>query len=119
MNTRGSTLLSLGISLALIAAGIWFLYNHHAGMGFGNTTYWTMPHHMIAGGYGMGIVMILFWVAVVAAIILLVSGALSGRSDSNRGNYERHDRSLEILKERYARGEIDKDQFKSMRHELN
>jgi len=117
MNRRGSTPLSLGISVALIAAGIWFLYNHHANLGFGNT-HWMMPHHMLAGGYGMGIVMILFWVAVVSAIILMVSGALSSRHAYHPSHHEPQDTPLDILKQRYARGEINRDQFESMRQEL-
>lgn len=117
MNRKGSTLLSLGISVALIAASILFLYNHHVNLGYGNT-HWMMPHHMISNGYGMGIIVFLFWGAVLAATILIVSGALSNRHTSHPHHHEPHADSLEILKQRYARGEINKAQFESMRHEL-
>ncbi len=117
MNRKGSTLLSLGISVALIAAAIWFLYNHQFNFGYGNTG-WVMPHHMISGGNGMGIIMIFFWVAVLAAIILLVSGAFSNRSEAGADRSEQHFDAMEILKQRYARGEINKDQFERMRHDL-
>ena len=73
MNRKASTLLSLGISIALIAGTIWFLFNHQNSFGYGNST-WIMPHHMTIGGGGMGIIMILFWVAVIAAIVMVVSG---------------------------------------------
>jgi len=42
MNRKTSTLLSLGVSAVLIAAAIWFLYEHNAGMWTGN------------GDWGMG-----------------------------------------------------------------
>ncbi|HKZ83316.1 MAG TPA: SHOCT domain-containing protein [Anaerolineae bacterium] len=61
-----------------------------------------------------GVMMLLFWIAlivlVVVAIRTLTRSNYSARSSSVR--------ALEILKERYARGEITKDQFDSMQHDL-
>jgi hypothetical protein len=73
MNRKTSTLLSLGISAVSIAAAIWLLYRHNAGMWIGNSR-WPMGYHHIIGG-GMGIVLIIFWIVLVGAFILLVSGA--------------------------------------------
>lgn len=109
MNRKTSTLLSIGISAALVAAAIWFLFNHHNDMWSAGP--WPMPHGMIGGG-AMGLVMVLFWGVVVTALILLVSAALSGRNPREPVN------ALEILKRRYARGEIDKGRFKAMRRDL-
>ena len=117
MNRKTSTLISLGISVALIAATIWFLYNHHNSFGYGNGR-WVMPHHMMTGGGGMGIIMVLFWVALIAAIVLVVSGVLSGRHSSDSPDNRRHPDPMEILKHRYAKGEIDKAQYQSMKREL-
>lgn len=118
MNRKGSTLLSLGISIALIAGAIWFLFNHQNSFGYGNGR-WIMPHHMIIGGGGMGIVMILFWVAVITAIAMVVSGAISfGRRTTGDPDIGKSSDALEILKGRYARGEIDKEQYRTMKHEL-
>jgi putative membrane protein len=120
MNRRVKTLLSVGISIALIAGTIWFLFNHQNSFGYGNGR-WIMPHHMTIGGGGMGIIMILFWVAVIAAIAIIISGIFSGRSDrpftGGPGNQNQPD-ALEILKARYAKGEIDKAQYQSMKQEL-
>jgi putative membrane protein len=120
MNRKISTLLSVGISIALIAGAIWFLFYHQNSFGYGNGQ-WIMPHHMTIGGGGMGIIMILFWVAVIAVTAIVISGILSGRSDrpswvrpSNRNQSD----ALEILKARYAKGEIDKAQYQSMKQEL-
>ena len=64
-------------------------------------------------GFGGGIVMILFWILVVVGIVVLVKYAISNttRSDQSRS-------ALDILKKRYAKGEIDKDEFESKKKDL-
>lgn len=60
-------------------------------------------------GFGMGI----FWIIL---ILLLVGGvALSTRRDSVG---DRRQSSLEILEGRYARGEIERDEFEQKRRDL-
>ncbi len=106
MERKTSTLLSVGISAALVAAAIWFLFDHHSDMWSGGS--WRTHHGMMSGGSGMGILMILFWGVVIIALILLISAALTGRGASA------NDEALDILRKRYARGEIDKDRFDAM-----
>lgn len=126
MNRKSSTLLSLGISAAIIAAGVWFLSNHHLGYGYGRGG-WGMPHNMMngfgmwGGGFGGGGIMIVFWVALIAAVALVVTGLLKGRNDSDPANHHPNTSpdAVEILKQRYARGEIDKEQYESMLHDLS
>ena len=116
MNRKTSTLLSLGISAVLIAAAIWFLYRHNTGMWVGNGR-WDMGNHHMMGG-GMGIIMIIFWVVLIGALVLLVTGAINGI----RGTQQNDDdlrRPLEILKQRYARGEIDKAEYEDKRRSLS
>lgn len=119
MNRKTSTLISLGISVALIAAGIWFLDNHYNYFGYGDGD-WIMPHHMMMGGGGMGIIMILFWVVVLIAVGLLVSGLMTRRTSSDdtvrKGSVGAS--ALEILKQRYASGEITKLEYENMRRDL-
>ena len=120
MNRKVSTLLSVGISIALIVGAIWFLFYHQNSFSYGNG-HWIMPHHMTIGGGGMGLIMILFWVAVIAAIAIVISGIFSGRSDRpfrDRPSHPNQPDALEILKARYAKGEIDKAQYQSMKQEL-
>ncbi len=114
MNRTTSTLLSLGVSAVLIAVGVRFLYNH---MGiWPEHGRWAMGHHSIMGG-GMGIVMILFWVLLIAAFVLLISGALNGIRGAKQ-NQDDAPNPLEILKQRYARGEIDKTEYEEKRRDL-
>ena len=61
------------------------------------------------------ILMILFWVIVIVLIVYLVRGGhgMSCKQGGHGGN-----RALDILKERYAKGEIDKKEFEAMRKDL-
>ena len=61
------------------------------------------------GGVGMGIGMLLFWGLIIAAIVALARG-LGGTSDSSAPR-ARDRTPLDILGERYAKGEIDKAEF--------
>ena len=116
MNRKTSTLLSLGVSAALIAAAIWLLYKHNAGMLMGGGR-WGMGYHHMMGG-GMGIVMIIFWVVLIGALVLLVSGVINGIRGS-QANDDNSQKPLEILKQRYARGEIDKAEYEDKRRSLS
>tara|TARA_B100000745_G_C20114333_1_gene381430 strand:+ start:691 stop:1233 length:543 start_codon:yes stop_codon:yes gene_type:complete len=64
-------------------------------------------------GFGGGIFMILFWVLVVVGIIVLVRYTVNNTIKSESSN-----NGLDILKERYAKGEIDKDEFEVKKKDL-
>ena len=68
------------------------------------------------GGAGMGIGMLLFWVLIIAAIVVLVRG-FGGRAGESEPRV-RGKTPLDILGERYARGEIDKAEFEQKRSDL-
>lgn len=118
MNRKTSTLISLGISVALIAAGILFLYSHHNYMGYGAK--WIRPHHMMMTGGGMGLIMVLFWVVLLTAVVLLISGMITRRHFEGHsvGNPEAESDALNILKQRYANGELTKMEFEQMKRDL-
>lgn len=64
-------------------------------------------------GIGMGIMMIIFWVVVIIGIVYLVRYLGKGP----RGP-EPQEKPLDILKKRYAKGEITKEQFDRMKDDL-
>jgi len=64
-------------------------------------------------GFGGGFMWI-FWILIIFAIVMLFKTGDSGRSSD-----EREDTALEILEKRYARGEIDEDEFKRCKKELS
>lgn len=62
-------------------------------------------------GFGMGfgwIFMILFWVIVIFLVVALVKKASSGEKETAK----------EILKKRYARGEISKEEFERLKEDI-
>ena len=76
------------------------LYNDY-GWGAGNMMGW----------FGGGIMMIVFWVLFIALIVWAVR-EFSGRNSASSS------RALDILKERYAKGEIDKEEFESKKKDI-
>ncbi len=69
---------------------------------------------MMYGFGGLGLLwMLLFWVGIVVLIVWGIR-QIGGNSTSNHAG----NRALEILEERFARGEIDADEFHRRRSEL-
>jgi len=72
-------------------------------------------------GYGIigwfhPILMLIFWGAVIVAIIFLIRRL----AQSSKGGtaFKSEDTALEILKKRYARGEINKEEFEQKKQDL-
>ena len=80
---------------------------------------------MMSGSFGMGwgnggtgfamIPMFLWWALIMALVVVFVRWLISRRDDRDRAPASR---ALEILAERYARGEIRKDEFDATLVEL-
>lgn len=76
-------------------------YNGYEGWGLGNMMGW----------FGGGIMMIAFWVLLVVFIVWIVR-EISGKNSRSNSN------ALDILKERYAKGEISKEEFESKKKDI-
>lgn len=80
-----------------------------------------MMTQMMGGWWGFGpmwfggLFSLLLLALLIAAVVLVVR-YLAGGSRGDAG--ARGGRALEILKERYARGEIGKEEFEAMRRDL-
>lgn len=77
------------------------------------------------GGWGWGMGMglhIVWWVLIAVGIAMLVRWAISERSDRRLERDLERDRqpdgAMAILRERYARGEIDKAEFEARKADL-
>lgn len=68
-------------------------------------------------GFGLGwIFMLLFWGLIIWAIIYLAQNL--SRSDNMDYRDQKRDKSMDILRERYAKGEISKEEFEKMKKDL-
>ena len=75
-----------------------------------------MWNDMGSHGWWWGFVplpMLLFWVLIIVAIVALGKWIFGKTGDTPRGRS-----ALDILKERYARGEIGRAEFEQKKHDL-
>jgi putative membrane protein len=68
------------------------------------------------GGMGMGFGMIWFWIIGIAFLVLVIWLIIRSLNQNVTGNQSRS--PIDILKERYARGEIDKNEFEEKKSHL-
>ena len=65
-----------------------------------------------AGGLIMMLMMLVFWGLVIAGLVIGLRWLIG------QGHLTRHDEAFEILRQRYARGEIDKQEFETRKRDL-
>lgn len=115
MNKNIKTALIIGgviVAILIIVPLVIGLTGGWQGYGYG------MMGPGMMGGYGGGwfmpIIMIVFWGLVIWGIVALVRGVSAGSG----GASAQADSPLEILKRRYARGEIAKQEYEERKKEL-
>ena len=104
----------LVLALALFPS-IWnFAFAYGAGEGN------SMGPWMMNWGYSMGwcwmIIMAVFWISVIVGIVFLIRWIILS---TNKGRETKpEDSAIEILKRRYAKGEINKEEFEEKKKDL-
>ena len=76
---------------------------------------WSMHPMMFmwgAGGLVMMLMMLVFWALIIAGVVVGLRWLIG------QGHAGRRDDAMEILRQRYARGEIDKQEFDARAHDL-
>lgn len=79
--------------------------------GYGLDGFWF--GHTLFGGFSM----IIVWIAVILFVVWLVREA-SGSNKKQDGPVHHGKTALDILKERYAKGEIDRKEFDEKKRDL-
>lgn len=67
------------------------------------------------GGWMFGLVHLLWWMLIVVGLVVLARWL---RDTGRRRRGSGRDRALDILRERFARGEIDKTEFEARKQDL-
>ncbi|GBE57821.1 hypothetical protein BMS3Abin01_00747 [bacterium BMS3Abin01] len=83
---------------------------------------WDWGHSETGFGIAGGIIMMVFWAAVLIAVILFIVWLFrqiqAGGNRSVTGPGNTSETALDILHKRYAKGEIDKAEFEEKRDTL-
>lgn len=120
-------LIVIGLLIVLIlGAGLLVPFGWGCCGGWGMMGGWGMGPGMM-GGFGFpmigGIVMFLFWALVIGGIVWLVvwlaRGGAQSASNALINTPSMNQTPLDILKVRYAKGEITKEQFEDMKRDLS
>jgi putative membrane protein len=78
---------------------------------------WGQEMMGFGGGFFGGFFMLLFWGLIIVGLVFLIR--LLAQQTGSRGEAKGpEDSALEILKKRYARGEIDKEEYEEKREAL-
>jgi putative membrane protein len=102
---------AIAIFLLIVIPPIWA-----AATGWSGSN-WGMMGPGMMGSFGMGwfmpIFMIIFWVLIIWAIVALIRGLSSSGNSAKQA-----DSAVEILKKRYAQGEISKQEYEEKKKDL-
>ncbi len=116
----------LASALVLVLSGAYFVHAQTSMMdGYGwepNITRYNDHYGMMnygLGGYGLfggGIVALIFWLLLIGSIVALVR--YFSHDSKMHSTPSRSDNAMNILKERYAKGEIGKEEFDAKKEDL-
>ena len=73
-------------------------------------------------GFGFGIGgfmgMVLVWILLIVGSVWLIKVLFSGDINKSSGNNNQEEQAIEILNKRYARGELNKEEYEVMKKDL-
>ena len=85
--------------------GVGYGYGSHWGMmGWGNGSFWPL---------GM-----IIWAVIIIALIAFITWLVSGRSFRRRSDGRTSSAALDLLEQRYARGEIGREEYLQKKNDI-
>ena len=99
-------------------AGMTDMMSMMMGMGMLGTGFNSFNDNSMMGSYGIGglgggVFMIIFWILIIIGVVALVKYVVGNAAKS-----ETSKNALDILKERYAKGEMNRDEFEEKKKDL-
>ncbi len=79
---------------------------------------WGMMGPWMMGGFGWMWLMPVLWIVFLGLIIWAVVAAVRGSGESRSSDSSKAESALEVLKKRYARGEINKEEYEEKKKDL-
>ena len=104
----GGTILGVIIILSLVLGAIW-------GWPYGG---WGMMWPGMMAGFGWMWLMPILWIVFVGLIIWAIVAAVRTSHESKGSDSSKAESALEMLKKRYARGEISKEEYEEKKKDL-
>src|SRR3989338_1281375 len=98
----------MSLSVGCLMPGVLFAQQRPYEWGWEHPMGWMWG----AWGIGMGLLMLLFWGAVIVGIVVGIRWLIG------QGKVSQSDTALDILRQRYARGEINKEEFEAKKRDL-
>lgn len=80
-----------------------------------------MPHEYFGWGgmWGFPIMPIIFFILILAALFIVIRGGMMCGPYGSHGNRNKPpEAAMEILKKRYAKGELTKEEFEQMKRDI-
>lgn len=110
---------SVGVSVFFLLISMLFTYSDALAHWGGRRGWHSGPEMM--GGWGFGwvgmISMLIFWILVIVGLVLLIR-LLIQKTRKQAEVISGGSSALDILKDRYARGEIEKEEFEEKKKDL-
>ena len=113
------------LALAVLLGGGWLLGSQLWGGGCCESSFgmrgsygYPLGMHTFSGGmhtFGGGILIFLFWAVIIGGIALLAIGLVRRGTQAS----DQSKSPMEIIKRRYANGDIDRDEFERMKELLS
>jgi putative membrane protein len=104
----GGTVLGVLIILSVVFGAIY-------GWPYGG---WGMMGPEMMGGFGWMWLLPILGIVFVGLIIWAIVASIRGSHGAKGPDYSERDSALEVLKKRYARGEISKEEYEEKRRDL-